>query len=48
MKAPVWCPLAVSKKKVTGGVGLLNLLQFAKDAAQQTNGPLPLLVEENI
>ena len=48
MQAPVWRPFALSKEKVTGGVGLLNLLHFAKDVAQQTNRVLPLLVDENI
>ena len=48
VQAPVWRPLARSKEKVTGGVGLLNLLHFAKDTAQQTNRALPLLVDENI
>ena len=48
MQAPVWRPFALSKQKLTGGVGLLNLLHFAKDVAQQTNRVLPLLVEENI
>ena len=48
MQAPEWRPFALSKEKVTGGVGLLNLLHFAKDVAQQTNRVLPLLVEENI
>ena len=48
MQAPVWPPLALSKEKVTGGVGVLNLLHFAKDTAQQTNRVLPLLVDENI
>ena len=44
----MWRPFALSKEKVTGGVGLLNLLHFAKDVAQQTNRVLPLLVDENI
>ena len=44
----MWRPFALSKEKVTGGVGLLNLLHFAKDTAQQTNRVLPLLVDENI
>ena len=48
VQAPVWRPFALSKEKVTGGVGLLNLLHFAKDVAQQTNRVLPLLVDENI
>ena len=48
VQAPVWPPFALSKEKVTCGVGLLNLLQFAKDTAQQTNRVLPLLVDENI
>ena len=48
MQAPVWRPFALSKEKVTGGVGLLNLLHFAKDTAQQTNRVLPLLVDKNI
>ena len=48
VQAPVWRPFALSKEKVTGGVGLLNLLQFANDTAQQTNRVLPLLVDENI
>ena len=48
VQAPVWRPFALSKEKVTGGVGLLNLLQFAKDTAQQTNRVLPLLVDETI
>ena len=48
MQAPVWRPLALSKEKVTGSVGQLNLLHFAKDTAQQTNRVLPLLVVGNI
>ena len=48
MQAPVCRPFAMSKEKETGGVGLLNLLQFAKNTAQQTNRVLPLLVDENI
>ena len=48
MQAPVRRPFALSKGKVTGGVGLLNLLHFAKDTAQQTNRVMPLLVDENI
>ena len=48
VQAPVWRPFALSKEKVTGGIGLLNLLHFAKDAAHQTNRVLPLLVDENI
>ena len=36
------------KEKVTCDVGLLNLLQFAKPTAQQTNRVLPLLVDKNI
>ena len=48
IQAPVWRPFALSKEKAPGGVGLLNLLQFAKDTAQQTNRVLPLLVDENI
>ena len=48
LQAPVWRPFALSKEKVTGGVGPLNLLQFAKDTAQQTNRVSPLLVDENI
>ena len=48
MHAAVWRPFALSKEKVTCGVGLLNLLQFAKDTSQQTNRVLPLLVHENI
>ena len=48
VQAPVWRPFALSKEKVTGGVGLLNLLHFANDVAQQTNRVLPLLVDENI
>ena len=48
VQALVWRPFALSKEKVTGGVGLLNLLHFAKDVAQQTNRVLPLLVDENI
>ena len=39
---------AVSKEKVTRGVGLLKLLHFMKDTAQQTNRVLPLLVDGNI
>ena len=34
VQAPVWWPFALSKEKVTGGIGLLNLLHFAKDVAQ--------------
>ena len=48
VQAPVWRPFALSKEKVTGVVGLLNLLHFAKDVAQQTNRVLQLLVDENI
>ena len=48
MQAPVWRPFALSKERVGGGVGLLNLLQFAKDTAQQTNRVLLLFVEESI
>ena len=48
VQAPVWHPFALSKEKVTGGVGLSNLLHFAKDVAQQTNRVLLLLVDENI
>ena len=48
MQAPVWRPSALSKEKVTGGVGLFTLLQFAEDTAQMTNTVLPLLVDENI
>ena len=48
VQAPVWRPFALSIEKVTGGVGLLNLLQFAKDTAQQTNRVLPLLVDKII
>ena len=29
VQAPVWRPFALSKEKITCGVGLLNLLQFA-------------------
>ena len=48
VQAPVWRPIALSKERVTGGVGLLNLLHFAKDVAQQTNRVSPLLVDKNI
>ena len=48
VQAPVWRPLALSKERVTSGVGLLNLLHFAKDTAQETNRVLPLLADENI
>ena len=48
LQAPEWRPFALSKEKVIGGVGLLTLLQFSKDTAQQTNRVLPLLVDENI
>ena len=48
VRAPLWRPLALSQEKVTGCVGLLHLLHFAKDTAQQTNRVLPLLVDENI
>ena len=43
MQAPVWCPFAMSKEKVTGGAGPVNL-----DTAQQTNRVLPRFVDENI
>ena len=48
VQEPVWHLFDLSKEKVTCGVGLLNLLQFAKDTAQQTSTVLPLLVDENI
>ena len=48
MQAPVCRLLALSKEKVTGGVVMLNLLQFANDTAQQTNRVLRLLVDGNI
>ena len=48
VQTPVWRPFALSKEKMTGGVGLLKLLQFAKDTAQQTNRVLPLVVDKNI
>ena len=48
VQAPVWRPFARSTEKVTGGVGVLNLLHFAKDTSQQTNRVPPLLVDENI
>ena len=48
MQAPVWPPCALSKEKVTGGVGLLHLLPFAKHTAQRINRVLPLLFDENI
>ena len=48
MQTPVWCLFALSKEKVTGGLGLLNFLQFAKDTTQQTNRVSPMLVDENI
>ena len=48
LQAPVWRTFALSKEKVTGGIGLLNFLQFAKDTAQQTNRVLPPLVDENV
>ena len=48
LQATVWRLFALLKENVTGGVGLLNLLQFAKDTTQQTNRVLPLLVDENI
>ena len=41
-------PFALSKEKVTCGVGLLNLLQFAKDTAPQTNRAFGLLFDKNI
>ena len=41
-------PFALSNERVTGAVGLLNLLQVAKDPAQQTNRILPPLFDENI
>ena len=48
VEALVWRPFALSKEKVFGGLGLLNLLHFAKDTTQQTNRVLPLLVDEKI
>ena len=48
VQAPVWRSFALSKEKVTCGVGHLNLLQFAKDTAQHTNRVLPLLVDEKV
>ena len=40
--------LPCRRKLKTGGVGLLNLLQFSKDTAHQTHRVLRLLVNENI
>ena len=37
VQALVWRPFALSKEKVTGGLGSLNLLHFAKNTARQTN-----------
>ena len=48
VQAPSWRPFVLSKEKVTGCVGLLHLLHFAKDTAQRTNRVLPLMVDENI
>ena len=48
VQSPVWRPFAKLKEKVTCGVGLPKLFQFAKDTAQQTNRVLPLLVDKNI
>ena len=48
MQAPVWRLLALSKENVTCCVGLLNLLQFAKDTPQKTNMVSPLLVDKSI
>ena len=48
MPAPVWRLFGLSKEMITCGVSRLNLLQFAKVTAQQTNGVLPLLVDKNI
>ena len=48
VQARVWRLFALSKEKVTCGVGLLNLFQFANDTSQQRNRVLPVLVDENI
>ena len=39
---------ALSREELTCGAGLLNLLQFAKDKALQTNRVMLLLVDQNI
>ena len=44
----MWLPFALSKEKSICGVGLINLLQFAKHTAQQTNRVLLLLIDENV
>ena len=44
----MWRPFALSKQKVSGGVGLFNLLHFAKDTAKRTKRVLPLLDGKNI
>ena len=46
MQAPVWRPFDLSKENVTCRVGLLNLLQFANDTAQQTNRVFLLLADK--
>ena len=48
MQAMVWPLFALSKEKVTCGIGLLNLLQFAQDTAQQTNRPKPMVFSKSV
>ena len=48
VQAPVWRPFALSKERVTGYFGLLDLMQCAKDPAQQTNRVLPLMVDKKV
>ena len=47
MRAPVWRPFACSKEKVTCCVGLLILLQFAKDTAKKSTGDVTVEEVEN-
>ena len=48
VQAIMWPLFALSKEKVTCGIGLLNLLQFAQDTAQQTNRPKPMVFPKSV
>ena len=47
-KRPHWWPDCLIKEKVSSNVSLLDLLQFTRDVAQQTQPVVPNLCDEDI